>query len=261
MPHRMLTLEQAARHIHIDPHELLHLAQREEIPFRKRGEEYFFEHRVVDDWAQRHLLELPPKNLVRQHKEVIIDSKRTVQDDKLIAALMKPEWIDPAMASRTRPGVIRDMVALAQETGLLYDDVIFQQEVEEREKAASTAIGEGAAFLHARYHDPYYAAGSFVILGRTIQPIYFGAKDGLTTDLFFLLCCAFSEAVSSFLSRVKAEFLPFPAFRASYSASVSLASAINSASISCNASNKSFPFICVPPGVSSISSSFRKADC
>ena len=189
MPHRMLTLEQAARHIHIDPHELLHLAQREEIPFRKRGEEYFFEHRVVDDWAQRHLLELPPKNLVRQHKEVIIDSKRTVQDDKLIAALMKPEWIDPAMASRTRPGVIRDMVALAQETGLLYDDVIFQQEVEEREKAASTAIGEGAAFLHARYHDPYYAAGSFVILGRTIQPIYFGAKDGLTTDLFFLLCC------------------------------------------------------------------------
>ncbi len=189
MPHRMLTLEQAARHIHIDPHELLHLAQREEIAFRKRGDEYFFEHRIVDDWAQRHLLELPPKNLVRQHKEVIVDSKRAVEDDKLVEALMRPEWINPALASRTRPGVIRDMVAMAQGTGLLYDDVIFQQEIEEREKSASTAIGEGAAFLHARYHDPYYASGSFVLLGRTVQPIYFGAKDGLTTDLFFLLCC------------------------------------------------------------------------
>ncbi|MBU1909348.1 MAG: PTS sugar transporter subunit IIA, partial [Verrucomicrobia bacterium] len=30
---------------------------------------------------------------------------------------------------------------------------------------------------------------SFVLLGRTIQSIPFGAPDGSTSDLFFLVCC------------------------------------------------------------------------
>ena len=30
---------------------------------------------------------------------------------------------------------------------------------------------------------------SFIILGRTLQEIYFGAPDGQPTILFFLICC------------------------------------------------------------------------
>jgi mannitol/fructose-specific phosphotransferase system IIA component (Ntr-type) len=30
---------------------------------------------------------------------------------------------------------------------------------------------------------------SFLVVGRTIQPIHFGAQDGLPSDIFFLLCC------------------------------------------------------------------------
>ena len=74
-------------------------------------------------------------------------------------------------------------------TERLYDGAALLQELAAREEVASTAIGGGAAFLHARYHDPYLCSESFVVFGRTVQPIFFGAQDGEQTDLFFLICC------------------------------------------------------------------------
>jgi mannitol/fructose-specific phosphotransferase system IIA component (Ntr-type) len=189
MPHRILSLQQAARHIRIPERDLFHLVQRGEIPCIRQGDDVVFEHRVLDDWAQRRLLGLPNRILSEHHRQET--ETRTGKDtaDILVERLFRPEWIAPELASRTKPSVIRDMVALAVSTGLLYDDATFQREIEAREETSSTAIGGGAAFLHARYHDPYHAADSFVVLGKTIQHIFFGAQDGEQTDLFFLICC------------------------------------------------------------------------
>ena len=189
MPHKILSLQQAARHIRIPERELFHLVQREEIPFLRHGEEIAFEHRLLDEWAQRRIIGLPTKSLAAHHREASADRAGLVADDILVERLFRPEWINPELTSRTKPGVIRDMVALAVTTGLLYDDATLQREVEEREAVSSTAIGGGAALLHARYHDPYQASESFVVLGKTVQHIFFGAQDGEGTDLFFLICC------------------------------------------------------------------------
>jgi mannitol/fructose-specific phosphotransferase system IIA component (Ntr-type) len=81
------------------------------------------------------------------------------------------------------------MTALAAATDLLYDDAALLRGLEERERGCSTAIGEGVAFLHTRYHDANLCGDSFVVLGRTTRPIFAGAPDGGATDLFFLLCC------------------------------------------------------------------------
>ena len=189
MPHRILTLQQAARHIHIPERELIQLVKRDEIPFQKRGEETFFEKRLLNHWAQCRILGLSNRSLAEHHREATARRAAETDDDLLMERLCRPEWIDPALTSRTKPGVIRDMVALAVSTGLLYDDAALQREIEERENIASTAIGGGAAFLHARYHDPYHAAESFVVLGKSLQHIFFGAQDGEQTDLFFLICC------------------------------------------------------------------------
>ncbi|MEI7901970.1 MAG: PTS sugar transporter subunit IIA [bacterium] len=189
MPHKILSLQQAARHIRIPERELFHLVQRDEIPCQRRGEDIFFEHRLLDEWTQRRILGLPTRFLTEHHREEIADRTRQTSEDVLVERLFRPEWINPALTSRTKPSVMRDMVALALTTGLLYDGAVLQREIEERESAGSTAIGGGAAFLHARYHDPYHASDSFVVLGKTIQHIFFGAQDGEETDLFFLICC------------------------------------------------------------------------
>ncbi len=189
MPHKILNLQQAAQHIRIPERELFHLVQRDEIPFLRRGDDVVFEHRQLDDWAQRRILGLPAKKLTSRHQQDISERTSRATEDALVPLLFRPEWINPALTSRTKPGVIRDMVALAVETGLLYDDAALQREIEERESVASTAIGDGVALLHARYHDPYYAAESFVVLGKSVQHIFFGAQDGGETNIFFLICC------------------------------------------------------------------------
>lgn len=189
MPHRILSLAQAARHIRIPERELFHLVQRDEIPFVRRGEEVCFERRLLDDWAQRRILGLPTDSLTLHHREGVAERTRQASEDILVKRLFRPQWIEAALRSRTKPAVIRDMVELAVKTGLLYDEAALQREIEEREAASSTAIGSGAAFLHARYHDPYHASESFVVLGRSLQHIFFGAQDGEQTDIFFLICC------------------------------------------------------------------------
>jgi len=189
MPHRTLNLQQAARYIRITERELNHLVLRDEVPFQRRGDELVFEKRLLYDWCQRRILGLPKKLLTDHHRDAVSDRTREAPEDALVPRLFRPEWMLPELASRTKPAVLRDMVALATSTGLLYDEVAFLRELEDRESVASTAVGGGAAFLHTRFHDPYYAADSFVVLGRTQQHIFFGAQDGEETDLFFLVYC------------------------------------------------------------------------
>ncbi len=189
MPHRILTLQQAAKYIRIPERELFHLVQREEIPYLRRGDDVVFEQRLLGDWTQRRILGLPTASLLEHHRSATANRATQAADDALVERLFRAEWIAPALTSRTKPSVLRNMVALAMNTGLLYDDAALLTELEEREAVASTAIGGGAAFLHARYHDPYLASDSFVVLGRTVSQLFFGAQDGGQTDVFFLICC------------------------------------------------------------------------
>jgi mannitol/fructose-specific phosphotransferase system IIA component (Ntr-type) len=45
------------------------------------------------------------------------------------------------------------------------------------------------ALLHSRFPEAYMFESPFLVLGRTVQEIPFGAPDGQGTDLFFLLGC------------------------------------------------------------------------
>jgi mannitol/fructose-specific phosphotransferase system IIA component (Ntr-type) len=83
--------------------------------------------------------------------------------------------INPALSAKTKPGVIRDMVALAVTTGLLYDDAALQRRERRTRSAGSHRVGGGAAFLHARFMTPTTPL-IFVVLGKTVQHIFFGRR-------------------------------------------------------------------------------------
>lgn len=189
MSHEMMDLRQAARHLHIDENELRHFAQREEVPSVKRGETFFFEHRLLDEWAQRRMMELSPRQLTGEHRQAMDEHRRVQGGDLLVSRLLLREAIEPALTAKNRGGVLRDMTDLADATGLVYDPDLLFRELTAREEVGSTAVGGGAAFLHARFHDPYMVQESFLALGRTVRPVFFGSQDGEGTDLFFLICC------------------------------------------------------------------------
>lgn len=169
--------------------DLRHFAQRGEVACVKRGDMYFFEHRELDEWAQRRLMVLNEKTLTAEHKVAMIERRRNDGHDFHVADLLRPETIAPALTAKGRAGVLRDMTDFADSTGLLYDPETLFAELSAREEVASTAAGGGVAFLHPRYHDPYLFQETFLALGRTVRPVFFGSQDGEGTDLFFMICC------------------------------------------------------------------------
>ena len=188
MSHEMMELRQAARHLHMEENELRHFAQRGEVPSVMRGDSFFFEHRLLDEWAQRRLMGLRPKKLTGEHRLAMDERRRAQGTDLRVAQLLVREAIHPEITAKNRGGVLRDMTDLAEATGLVYDPDALFRELVEREAIASTAVGEGAAFLHPRFHDPYLFSDSFIAYGRSERPVFFGAADGQGTRHFFLIC-------------------------------------------------------------------------
>jgi len=189
MPFQTLTIQQAAQRLHMDAHELAQLVKRDEVPCIRRGDEMLFVRRDLDAWASHRLLNMSPDNMTTIHGAATRQQVDFEIHDRLIPRLFRPEWINPKLLSKTKPSVLRDMVALAAQTTLLYEDDVLLRGLEEREQQSSTAVGNGVAFLHMRYHDPLLCSDSFAVLGRTVRPIFAGAPDGQATDIFFLLCC------------------------------------------------------------------------
>ncbi len=189
MGYQLMDQKSAAAHLHMKETELRHFAQRGEVQSVKRGDMYFFEHRALDEWAQRRMMAMTSKDLTSEHRLAMTERRRTDGHDFHIADILSPAAIAPSLSSKTRAGVLRDMTDFAVSTGLLYDPETLFAELSAREDVASTAAGGGVAFLHPRYHDPYLFQETFLALGRTVRPVFFGAQDGTATDLFFLICC------------------------------------------------------------------------
>lgn len=202
MPREVLNLKQAAEHVHLDANELKHVAQRGEIAATARGDDWYFEHTALDEWAQRNLLAATPKELKDQHQAMMDEQRRAHREDWGVADFFREDAVDLALAARTKGGILRDMTDLAEKSGLVYDVEGLFKELTAREEAASTAIGEGVALLHPRFHDPYLFEDSFIAYGRSARPIFFGAPDGESTHHFFLICSTDHEQHLHILARL-----------------------------------------------------------
>ena len=202
MAHEVLTLKQAAEHVHLDENELRHVAQRGEIAATKRGDDWYFEHGALDEWAQRALLAANEKSLAEQHRVMMDENRRASRTDWGVADLFHADTIELGLKTKTKGGAVRDMADLAIRGGKVYDTDALYPSLVAREEAASTAIGEGVALLHPHLHDPYLFEESFVAYGRTERPVFFGAPDGEGTRHFFLICSTNHEEHLHILARL-----------------------------------------------------------
>jgi PTS system nitrogen regulatory IIA component len=164
------------------------LVKRSEIPHERAGGNVRFRKVDIDAWASQRLLGLSEKNLHAFHRASSAKMHDLSATHAIIPELIKPAFIEADFASKTRSSVIRGMVKLADETGLLIHADDLKNMVEEREQMCSTAMSGGFALMHAKLHDPYMFEDTFMVLARSIQPVPFGAPDGNNTKLFFLIC-------------------------------------------------------------------------
>jgi len=202
MSREVLNLKAAAEHVHMDANELKHVAQRGEIEASEHGGDWWFEHRALDEWAQRNLLASGHREQLRQHQVMLDENRRAHKTEWRVSDLFRLDGTELGICGKSKAGIVRDMSDLAAKTGLVYDADGLYGELMAREEIASTACGEGAAFLHPRFHDPYLFESSFIAYGRSERPVYFGAPDGGATRHFFLVCSTDHEQHLHILGRL-----------------------------------------------------------
>lgn len=191
VPHRIFNLYEVADYLHLTRGDIERLVRDNEIPYQRRGEKLVFMRNDIDEWASQRIIGSRKGEIEREDKKGAGRAKSHNLDKQhaIIPELLKVEFINPALKSKTKASVISDMVGLADKTGMLLQKADLIKSLKEREQMCSTALAGGIALLHPRTHQPYMFEDSFLVLGRTVQPIPFGSPDGMTTDLFFLVCC------------------------------------------------------------------------
>jgi PTS system nitrogen regulatory IIA component len=189
MPFRTLNPEELALRLNLVRADVDRLVKRGDIPFEKRGGRVVFRQTDIDSWASQRILKFTGRGLAEYHEKSSRRTRKLLQRDALLPELIRPEHIAPAMTAKTKASVVRDLVALADRTGLVCDAAELVTSLLEREKLCPTAMPGGVAFVHPRQLQAYVLQSSFLVFGRTIQPIHFGSPDGEPTNLFFLICC------------------------------------------------------------------------
>ena len=189
MPYRLLDVDGVANYLHLTPADIEQRVKNREIPFEKRGNRIVFRQSEIDAWASQRILGLSGQQLAVYHQKSTRHARKILPHETILPEMLRSGAIASAMTSKTKASVLRDLVALAEKTGNLNDPKTLLASLEAREALCSTAVPGGFALPHPRSHEPYLFATSFIVVGRPVQEIHFGAPDGQPTHLFFLICC------------------------------------------------------------------------
>ncbi len=189
MPYRTFNLEEVARYLHLNRDDILRLVKDQEIPFERHGDRPVFRKVQIDAWASQRILGLAGRRLDDYHQKTSQATRELRPDEAMMPAMLRPEFIDPALPAKTKASVIREMAALAGKTSRVWDPSGLLEGLTAREELCSTGLPGGLALLHTRQVESYLFESPFIVLGRATQPVPFGAPDGRPTDLFFLLAC------------------------------------------------------------------------
>jgi mannitol/fructose-specific phosphotransferase system IIA component (Ntr-type) len=189
MSYQVLSLDAVAEYLHLTAEDVAQRVKCNEIPHERRGRRIVFDKDQIDLWASQRLLSLPGQRLTEYHKKTTRGTQEILPRQTLLPEMMQPGFIAPALAAKTKSSVLHELVALAETTGRLNNPQDLLASLEAREALCSTGMPGGFALPHPRVPDPYLFEASFIVLGRTVQEIFFGAPDGQPTSLFFLVCC------------------------------------------------------------------------
>lgn len=202
MPYRLLNLEAVAEYLHLTVQDVEQRVKNREIPFEKRGDRIVFRKGEIDAWASQRILGFSSQRLTDYHQKSTRQTRKVLEREAILPEILKTGAIASAMSSKTKASVLRDLVVLAVKTGHLNDSKTLLASLEAREELCSTAVPGGFALPHPRAHEPYLFDTSFIVVGRPIQEIHFGAPDGQPTYLFFLICCQDDRLHLHMLARI-----------------------------------------------------------
>jgi len=201
MKREVMNLKELCAYLRLPEKEVMRRIESQGLPGRRVRGEWIFHKVEVDDWLQRNMPGLPPEQLSRIEQGVV-RAKSPLKEEILVSPLLLKDSVRIGMAARTRASVLRELVEIAEGTGLVYDPESLAVSLKERENLCSTALGGGVAIPHPRTRQPWILAESFLVAGVHPRGIPFGGPDGSLVDLFFMPLCVSDQEHLQVLARL-----------------------------------------------------------
>jgi len=178
----VLTTKQLARYLQISERSVYRLLERGQIPAVKIGGQWRFRKSAVDEWLDLRFGSIEPTDIEPEQPE-----GERAPGGPAIAELLAPENIVLDLPARVRAGVLDalvDRIVLPEPV----DRNLLLARLLEREALCSTAIADGIAIPHTpRTRARLLHQHDLVAIGRTLEPVDFGALDGKPTSVFILV--------------------------------------------------------------------------
>lgn len=119
-------------------------------------------------------------------------SKSTVD----VTEFFKPECFVPKLKARSKDGVLKELTASLEKSGLVRDGDLLLEMLRQREGLGSTGIGKGVAIPHGR---SLAVTEMVVLFARAPKGVPFEAVDGEPVQLFFLIVAPPQDRANRYL--------------------------------------------------------------
>lgn len=188
MPTQDFGIEGLARYLHMNPQQVMRLADRGKIPGRKVAGQWRFARADIHHWLEERIGLLDEAELAEMEGVLRGPAGGEQEPPISIAEMLPLDAIAIPLQARTRNSVITSVVEVAASTGFLWDPEKMADAVRSREELFPTAMENGVALLHPRRPMAGILGQAFLGLGITGTGIPFGGERGTLTDVFFLIC-------------------------------------------------------------------------
>jgi nitrogen PTS system EIIA component len=196
-----LTLGEVASYLGWTPRFVERLAAGGSLPGTEIQGQWRFRREDLVDWLDRKIQTLDTARVADLEQKLEAELQAAARNIHL-ADRLKGDVIGLDIRVAGRTGVLKELVALAQNTGLVLDSANLHASLLERETLCSTALPGGFAICHPRRPVPHLVRRTLLSLLRTDQPIAFGAEGDEQTRLFFLIAAIDDRAHLYALARL-----------------------------------------------------------
>jgi nitrogen PTS system EIIA component len=177
------------------------LAATDQLPGVRVEGQWRFRRDELIDWLDQKVQTLEPARIADlEHK--LEEELQTASRRTHLAPRLSPESIGLDVRVTGKTDVLKELVALAEKSGMLVDRAPLHAALLERESLFSTALPGGVAICHPRRPVPNLVRRTLLAFLRTEQPVPFGAEDGSSTQLFFLIAAIDDRAHLYALARL-----------------------------------------------------------
>lgn len=183
---QVLTTKELAEYIKLNEKTIIKMAQTGEIPGVKVGSQWRFHIDAIDSYLQNKIIKSPEEKLnsIIEDKSALIPLSRLVEN----------KLIELNLEAKKSKEVLSKLTNMVNSANLTPAPKLLYQELLEREKMLSTAVGQRVAIPHPRYPSDQLFKENKIVIVASKEGIDYDAPDKDKVHLFFMIC-ALSEAI------------------------------------------------------------------